>query len=54
MFERVERNKGLAFLKAWKPNIIEIQFESNLLRYGYDLDYCPEWYLQAWESGQLA
>ena len=22
-------------------------------RYGYDLDYCPEWYLQAWESGEL-
>jgi hypothetical protein len=21
-------------------------------RYGYDLDYCPDWYLQAWESGQ--
>jgi len=25
--------------------------EEIFVRYGYDLDYCPEWYLQAWESG---
>ena len=27
--------------------------DSKYPRYGYDLDYCPEWYLQAWESGEL-
>jgi len=25
--------------------------EEIFVRYGYDLDYCPEWYLQAWENG---
>lgn len=25
--------------------------EEIFVRYGYDLDYCPDWYLQAWESG---
>ena len=21
------------------------------MRYGYDLDFCPDWYLAAWEQG---
>jgi len=25
--------------------------EEIFVRYGYDLDYCPEWYLMAWENG---
>merc|ERR1712179_200161 len=25
--------------------------EEIFVRYGYDLDYCPEWYLNAWEKG---
>eukprot|EP00092_Neocalanus_flemingeri_P008080 GFUD01008718.1.p1 GENE.GFUD01008718.1~~GFUD01008718.1.p1 ORF type:complete len:555 (+),score=120.69 GFUD01008718.1:44-1708(+) len=25
--------------------------EEIFVRYGYDLDYCPDWYLDAWERG---
>ena len=25
--------------------------EEIFVRYGYDLDYCPDWYLNAWEKG---
>jgi len=25
--------------------------EEIFVRYGYDLDFCPEWYLEAWEKG---
>jgi len=25
--------------------------EEIFVRYGYDLDYCPDWYLDAWEKG---
>ena len=26
--------------------------EEIFVRYGYDLDYCPDWYLAAWEKGR--
>ena len=26
--------------------------EEIFVRYGYDLDYCPDWYLDAWEKGK--
>jgi len=22
--------------------------------YGYDLDYCPDWYMEAWDKGNFA
>ena len=25
--------------------------EEIFVRYGYDLDFCPDWYLTAWEQG---
>jgi hypothetical protein len=28
------------------------QGEEIFVRYGYELDYCPEWYLEAWEKGK--
>lgn len=28
--------------------------EEVFVRYGYDLDYCPDWYLGAWENGCFA
>ena len=27
--------------------------EEVFVKYGYDLDYCPDWYLAAWEQGRL-
>ena len=27
------------------------QGEEIFVRYGYELDYCPDWYLEAWEKG---
>ena len=41
--------EGLAF----KMHLVLYRFNNKYPRYGYDLDYCPEWYLQAWESGEL-
>ena len=26
--------------------------EEVFVKYGYDLDYCPDWYLAAWEQGE--
>ena len=26
--------------------------EEIFVRYGYDLDFCPDWYLAAWEQGK--
>ena len=26
--------------------------EEIFVRYGYDLDFCPDWYLLAWEQGE--
>ena len=28
------------------------QGEEIFVKYGYDLDYCPDWYLTAWEQGK--
>lgn len=27
--------------------------EEIFVKYGYDLDFCPDWYLEAWEQGEL-
>jgi len=27
--------------------------EEIFVRYGYELDYCPDWYLEAWEKGNF-
>ena len=39
--------------KLWNELSI-VSFKINFPRYGYDLDYCPDWYLQAWESGKIS
>ena len=28
--------------------------EEIFVWYGYDLDYCPEWYMEAWALGNFA
>ena len=30
-----------------------LQGEEIFVRYGYELDYCPDWYLEAWEKGEF-
>ena len=27
--------------------------EEIFVKYGYDLDFCPDWYLAAWEDGNI-
>ena len=35
-------------------SIHAIQEEEEIfVKYGYDLDFCPDWYLAAWEQGTL-
>ena len=35
-------------------SIHAIQEEEEIfVKYGYDLDFCPDWYLAAWEQGRL-
>ena len=38
--------------KLWNE-LSKVSFKIYFPRYGYDLDYCPDWYLQAWESGKI-
>ena len=40
-------------LKTPIEDATKTENDNKYPRYGYDLDYCPEWYLQAWESGEL-
>ena len=28
--------------------------EEIFVWYGYDLDYCPQWYVESWASGDFA
>ena len=34
-------------------NILSFRGEELLVLYGYDLDYCPDWYKDAWENSKL-
>ena len=27
--------------------------EEIFVLYGYDLDYCPDWYMEAWDKGDI-
>ena len=27
--------------------------EEIFVLYGYDLDYCPDWYMDAWDKGDI-